>query len=277
MIKQNNNRTQGSQYDKIIRENLEVTLPMIVHDVLNLDVLVSEELPDDVQHTKERKPDSLKKITDTDGNTYVLQVEFQLEDEKEMVYRMAEYNIMLMRKYRLPIKQYVIFLKEKKPGMPTFLDTPNHKYNYNLILITEIDYKLFTKSSNIEVKMLGILANFGKQNNQEVINYILKELKPLIKGDFATSRYFNQLRILSQLRTGIKLEFENTMQSISTFFKEEDDFFCCKVERETKEKMSHAFVKNLIVKLGFTDKQAADFVEVDVDFVKKVRAEMGNK
>ncbi|NQX39313.1 hypothetical protein SAMN05421820_102316 [Pedobacter steynii] len=277
MQKQNNNRKQGSQYDKIIRENLEVTLPVIVRDVLNLDVLVSEELPDDIQHTKERKPDSLKKITDTDGNTYVLQVEFQLEDEKEMVYRMAEYNIMLMRKYQLPIKQYVIFLKEKKPGMSTFLDTPNHKYHYNLILITDIDYKLFIKSDTIEVKILGILANFGKQNNQYAINYIIKELKSLIKGDFARSRYFNQLRILAQLRKSIKLEFENTMQSISTFFKEEDDFFYQRGKKETKEKMSHAVIKNLIIKLGLTDEQAADIIEVDVNFVKNIRAELNNK
>lgn len=246
---------------------------MIVRDVLNLDVLVSEELPDDIQHTKERKPDSLKKITDTDGNTYVLQVEFQLEDEKEMVYRMAEYNIMLMRKYRLPIKQYVIFLKEKKPGMPTFLDTPNHKYNYNLILITETDYKLFIKSYDIEVKMLGILANFGKQNNQEAIDCIIKELKFLIKGDFATSRYYKQLRILAKLRRSIKLEIEEAMQSVSTFFKEEDDFLYQKAEKVKNQ----AFVKNLIVKLGFTDEQAADFVEVDIDFVKKVRAELNNQ
>lgn len=273
MLKQNNNRRQGSQYDKIIRENLEITLPMIVRDVLNLDVLVSEELPDDIQHTKERKPDSLKKITDTDGNTYVLQVEFQLEDEKEMVYRMAEYNIMLMRKYRLPIKQYVIFLKEKKPGMPTFLDTPNHKYNYNLILITETYYKLFIKSDDIEVKMLGILANFGKQNNQEAIDCIIKELKFLIKGDFATSRYYKQLRILAKLRRSIKLEIEEAMQSVSTFFKEEDDFLYQKAEKVKNQ----AFVKNLIVKLGFTDEQAADFVEVDIDFVKNVRAELNNQ
>ena len=273
MQKQNNNRKQGSQYDKIIRENLEVTLPVIVRDVLNLDVLVSEELPDDIQHTKERKPDSLKKVTDTDGNTYVLQVEFQLEDEKEMVYRMAEYNIMLMRKYRLPIKQYVIFLKEKKPGMPTFLNTPNHKYNYNLILIAEIDYKLFTNSNDIEVKILGILANFGKESNQKVINYITKELKPFTKGDFARSRYFNQLRILAQLRKGIKLENEEIMQSVSTFFKEEDDFLYQRGEKVRNQ----TFVKNLIVKLGFTDEQAADFIEVDIDFVKKVRAELNNK
>jgi hypothetical protein len=39
----------------------------------------SEELPDDVQHTKERKPDVLKKITDKNGDTFVLHIEWQGE------------------------------------------------------------------------------------------------------------------------------------------------------------------------------------------------------
>src|ERR1700733_14203446 len=104
MAKRRNKDSQAGQYDKIIKENLDITLPVIIRDVLGLNVATSEELPDDIQHTKERKPDALKKITDTKGNTYVLHVEFQTTDEKEMVYRMAEYCIMLMRKYQLPVK-----------------------------------------------------------------------------------------------------------------------------------------------------------------------------
>ena len=112
MAKQNPPDYQPGQYDKIIKENLEKTLPVIIRDVLHLDIVQSEELPDDIQHTKERKPDALKKVTGTAGNTYVLHLEFQIADEKEMVYRMAEYFIMLKRKYQMPIKQYVIFLKD---------------------------------------------------------------------------------------------------------------------------------------------------------------------
>ncbi|RQO74737.1 hypothetical protein DBR43_04955 [Pedobacter sp. KBW06] len=67
------------------------------------------------------------------------------------------------------------------------------------------------------------------------------------------------------------------MQSISTFFKEEDDFFCCKVERETKEKRNHEIAKSLILELDLSDEQTARIAKVDVDFVKKIRAEMGNK
>lgn len=76
MAKQND-RKQASQYDKIIKENLEITLPVIIRDILKLDIVQSEELPDDVQHTKERKPDALKKVTDAAGHAYVLKVEFE--------------------------------------------------------------------------------------------------------------------------------------------------------------------------------------------------------
>src|ERR1700679_791451 len=133
MPKQKSKGGQAGQYDKIIKENLEITLPVIIRDVLGLDIVQSEELPDDIQHTKERKPDALKKVTDMAGHTYVLQVEFQTADEKEMVYRMAEYSVMLMRRYHLPVKQYVIFLRDTQPMMPTYIDTENHKFSYTLI------------------------------------------------------------------------------------------------------------------------------------------------
>jgi len=143
MAKQNSPDGQPGQYDKIIKENLEITLPVIIKEVLHLDIAQSEELPDDIQHTKERKPDALKKVTDTAGHIYVLHVEFQIADEKEMVYRMAEYSIMLMRRYGLPVKQYVIFLKDIEPAMATSINTENHKFNYQLIRIALASYKLF--------------------------------------------------------------------------------------------------------------------------------------
>lgn len=273
MPNQNYNRKQASQYDKIIKENLEVTLPVIIRDVLGLDIFLSEELPDDVQHTKERKPDALKKVTDTDGNTYVLQVEFQVEDEKEMVYRMAEYNIMLMRRYQLPIKQYVVFLKDTNPIMPTSLETEHIKFDFVLIRIAEASYRLFLRSNNPEVKMLGILANFGKEDSFQVVKSIIDGIQSITKGDFAESRYFKQLRIFVQLRSNVEQQFEKAMETVTKFFKEENDF----LYRKGEEKKSHAVVENLIVKLGLTDEQAAEVAEVDLAYVKKVRAEINNK
>ena len=234
--KKPNESQQGNKYDKVLKEHLEITLPTVIKDILGLNLSVSEEIPDDIQHTKERKPDALKKVTDTDGNKYVLHVEFQVPNEKEMVYRMAEYNIMLMRKYEIPIKQYVIFLKKNKPTMATSIDAENLKYNYNLIRISEIDYKLFLRSENPEIKMLGILGDFGQDDKDKAIQAIIDQVQEKSKSDFAKKRYFQQLRIFVQLRTSIEQQFEQAMQSVSTFFKEEKDFLYKKGEQKAQAK-----------------------------------------
>jgi hypothetical protein len=242
---------------------------------LGLDIAQSEELPDDVQHTKERKPDALKKVTDTAGHTYVLQVEFQIEDEREMVYRMAEYSVMLMRRYRLPVKQYVIFLKDTEPAMPTYIDTENHKFSYGLIRIAETSYKLFLKADNPEVKMLGILANFGKEDSYKAIKSVVDGVQSFTKGDFAESRYFKQLRIFVQLRSGVKQQFEKAMETVTKFFKEENDFLYQKGEvkgrEEGREEERLKFVKYLVAQSGLSDEEIAEVAGAPVSFVKSVR------
>lgn len=271
MTKQSDKGSQAGQYDKIIKENLDITLPVIIRDVLGLYIMHSEELPDDIQHTKERKPDALKKVTDTTGHTYVLHVEFQIADEREMVYRMAEYSIMLMRRYQFPVKQYVIFLRDTEPAMPTDIDTENLQFRFRLIRIAEARYQLFLKAESPEVKMLAILANFGKEDSFEAVKTIVHELQSVTRGDFAESRYFKQLRIFVQLRNSIEPQFEKVMETVSKFFKEEKDFLYRKGEIKAREEEKNKFVTNLIAKLGLSNEQVAEIAEVPLSFVKSVR------
>lgn len=56
---------QASQYDKVFKENIEAVIPNLMRKILGITAIESEVLPDDVQHTKEREPDVLKKITDS--------------------------------------------------------------------------------------------------------------------------------------------------------------------------------------------------------------------
>lgn len=183
---------QSGQYDKVLRENLEVTLPVFIREVLGIEVAESEELPDDVQHTKERKPDALKKITTVSGETFLLHMEFQVEDEDEMVFRMAEYYIMLMRRYHLPVRQYVIFLRDKKPLMAKSLHTDRLKFSYELLEISSINYRLFLNAANPEVKMLAILADFANNDSYSVVKEIVEDIRGGKESDFAESRYFKQ-------------------------------------------------------------------------------------
>jgi predicted transposase YdaD len=150
--------------------------------------------------------------------------------------------------------------------------------------------------------MLGILANFGEDASEKAIDSIISGIQSISNGDFADSRYFKQLRILVQLRTSIGQQFEKAMQSVSTFFKEENDYLYRKGEIKGaisgeqrgeiigerrgeitgerrgeikgEEKARRAFVENLIVKLAFSDEQVVEATEVSIDFVQKVRAEL---
>ena len=194
------NERQSAQYDKIFKENIEAVISSIMQNVLDITAVFMEKLPDDIQHTKERKPDVLKKVIDNQGNTFVLQIEFQVKDEPEMVYRMGEYYLMLERKYKLPVEQFVIFLGGEKPKMPIRLDSKRMKFDYSLVILSELDYHIFLNSDKPEEIILGILANFEGEKPENAIKQIISRVKETTSGDFSLNRYFNQLRVLAQLR-----------------------------------------------------------------------------
>ncbi len=58
-MKPQNKKRQANQNDKIFKENIEAVISSIMQNVLEITATSMEELPDDIQHTKERKPDVL--------------------------------------------------------------------------------------------------------------------------------------------------------------------------------------------------------------------------
>ena len=212
----------ASQYDKIFRENIEAVIPNLIANLLHIHVVDSEEIPDDIQHTKERKPDVLKKITDSANETFILQIEFQVADEPEMVYRMADYYIMLRRKYKLPIRQYVLFVGPEQPKMLVRLNEERMKFEFPLILFAQLDYQLFLASEKPEEIILAILADFKQQNPEMVVRQVITRIDETAQGDFAVKRYFQQLRVLAQLRN-LETQIDKTMDSIAEYINEEKD------------------------------------------------------
>jgi hypothetical protein len=193
-------KRQSNQYDKVFKENIEAAILSIMQNMLKITAVSMQELPDDIQHTKERKPDVLKKVTDNQGNIFVLQIEFQVKDEPEMVYRMLDYYAMLERKYKLPVKQFVIFIGSDKPKMPTHLDREMLKFKFPIVVFSELDYHVFLNSNKPEEIVLGILANFEGEKPENALRQIISRVKETTKGQLSLDRYFNQLRVLAQLR-----------------------------------------------------------------------------
>jgi len=148
---------------------------------------------------------------------------------------------MLQWKYRLDVKQYVIFIGRGKSRMPQTINTENFQFRYNLLALSAINYKTFLKSDKPEEKILAILANFEQDGAVLAIGNILQEVKSFAEGDLAEDRYFNQLRVLVQIRN-LEEQFSSAMETISKFFKEEKDPFYKKGEAKgrVEEKLENA-------------------------------------
>jgi hypothetical protein len=222
------------------------------------------------QHTKERKPDLLKRITDDKGNTFVLHIEFQVKNDADMVYRMVEYLAMLLRMYKIPVKQYVIYIGEDKMNMVDTLANEGYFFRYSLIDISAIDYHIFLRSGNTEEKMFAILANFSNESAETVIKKVVDDITQSSFGELERERRKEQLRILAQLRNLAPSEIEIIMESVSNFFKEENDILYKVGEKRGKT----VYIKNLLTQTDFSVEKIAELGDVPVSFVEKVKASL---
>lgn len=264
---------QVGQYDKILRENMEFILPGLIKNLLGIHAVHMEELPDDVQHTKERKPDVLKKFTDERGETFVLHVELQIADEKEMVYRMAEYYVMLLRRYQLPVHQYVIYLGESVRYMTDHLVSEQMHFKYRLMVLSAIDYRLLLSADDPREKMLAILGGFGDRDRRQVAESIVKEVFTASTGDFSQRRNLQQLLIFSKLRK-LAPEITAIMESFTTWWKLERDPFYLKGEERGKEEKTLEVAKSLLLNTHHTIPEIARLINVSEAFVRKVKRSM---
>lgn len=274
---------QSKLYDKIVKENMQKVLPVLVKDILDLNIVAQEDLQESLQHTTETIPDQLSKVTDSNGNTYILHIEWQSENDSSMDNRMLSYRAMLRRKHKLAVKQYVIFLAREKSVMPHTIDEENLKFSYNLIALRRYSYKTFLKSPVPEQKLLAVFGDFEQESPESVITQILNGIENEADGELNRLRYREQLRALIQLRK-LGKQFKTAMGTITTFKVENDPFYQDGIKQGVKEgvkqgvfKKNHDFVENLIIKLGLSDEQVADIAEVSVAFVKKVREELNIK
>ena len=268
---------QANKYDKIVKENMKSIWPVLMKDILNLDIAGSVAIPGDIQHTNERKPDVLAKITGQGNHTFVLHIEWQSKNDKNMAYRMAEYAVMLHRKYRLPIEQFVIYMGKNNVTMAKTIRHKHLKFRYHIISLKDINYRVFLKSDDPGSKVFAILANFGNDSEDEAIENIVKGIEACADGELEGSKYFNQLRIFVQLCNGnIKLKLKN-MISTRTFFRKEKDLFFvegvevgeARGEAKAEAKIKKQHVKRLR-KLGHDVKFISYVLGIPVEEVEEV-------
>jgi hypothetical protein len=115
-----------------------------------------------VEFAKEvRQANFVYKVTQNDKEI-IFHLEIQTDNDDTMLERMLLYAALLYEKYKIPVKQAVLYLgraTNAEANMVTKKDIGYFSYQYALINISQIDYKVFLKFPKTLV--FAILANFG--------------------------------------------------------------------------------------------------------------------
>lgn len=196
-------------YDKILKENIEQVFLPLSEKYLGIKILEAKDLPEKLQVTLEREPDFIKIVRTDKQETFILHMEFQTHDEIGMVYRMAEYKAIIMRKFEMPVRQFVVYLGVRRPKMRTGLRDDEIIKGFELVNIHELDTEHILDSDVPEEIMLAILGNYPGTKASIVIKRIIERLRNLCEDEIRLQKYVQQLIMLSRLRN---LELETKKQ-----------------------------------------------------------------
>jgi predicted transposase YdaD len=259
----------AQDYDKIFKENIEEIILPLAEKILNIRPEKLIEIPDDLQRTIERKPDFLKKVGHQDrSKDYILQLEFQKEDDLQMVYRMLEYYGMLARAYKIEIHQYVFYLGMGSAQMRAELKQKNLAFKFDLINLQDFDYQTFIASNTPEEIILAILGNFGTDKPQVVVQKVLAKLKVATQDNLRREKCVKQLEILSNLRN-LQAEIIKQLELMAlTYDLEKDIRFKQGIEKGVEKRNIEAI--QTMRQNNLSVEQIAQYLNLPLDFVKEV-------
>jgi hypothetical protein len=259
---------EGNAFDKIFRENAESIFMPLVEERLGIKIKSFIHLKEKRQTTLERDMDFFYEVETEDGYQFILHLEFQTEDD-DMLYRNAEYHGIALRKKKKEIKHVVIFLGTGESKMLTQLPDNQVYRGFELINIHEFDSQALLNSQVPDAIILAILANYPKEQMEAILRLILRKLKLVCKNPTELSKYLKQLIVLSRLRKAEDLTTKIAEEMPITFDLETDALYKKGINKGRLET-----ARNLVENTDFLDDKIAFLASVNVETVKKLRADL---
>lgn len=277
---------ENRAYDKIIKENLLNSFLAFAKNALDLDIVKSEQLPEKMQTTLEREVDFARIVTVKSGDRFILHIEFQSQNEAEMIYRMAEYRAILQRKYRLAVRQIVVYIGKEKSNMKFVLPVKEQITGFELLDIQTLAFEQLLNTSTPESVILAILANFEGIDPEEIIDKIIGRLLKLSPNKAALKKYIVQLSVLAKLRKLASLTIKKTKNMPITYNIETDEFYLQGIQKgEARgivkgEARAEAKIKKVIERMlleGFEIQTIAKMFSVTNKYVLDIKSNINKE
>ncbi len=194
-----------------------------------------------------------------------------------MIYRMLEYSALLLRKYKIPVRQFVFYIGSKPARMVNRLDQEDLTFRFHVRNVVETPYTEFLATTKPEEVLLAILADLGNDAPETVVNRILLTLRSLVPGILDLEKFLRQLEMLAKLRDLQDLTIKQIEKMPLTYDLETDIRFLQgkeKGQQEGKYEARREDIQALLkAKMG-TPEQIAQVLNVPLPFVLDIQADI---
>jgi predicted transposase YdaD len=279
----------ANDYDKIFKENFDAIYLSFSKRFIDANFEKAEELGTDIQRTKEKKTDFLRKMLyASPSKNFILHAEIQTKDDPNMIYRMMEYHAMLLSKYKISVIQLVFYFGKGISKMQNVYKDANNYFRYELISIQQFSYRIFLESERPEELILAILADFENCTAEQIADLIFARAKVIVNETFGIEKFVNQIEVISKIRNLGNFIQKYIEKNMTLELKLEDSFTYKKGkregrregkregkregEKENRDKMILAMLK----KEKYSIKEISEIAEVSAEYIKAL-AEQAKK
>ena len=185
---------------------------------LDIDADSIELIETEHQRIEDRRADLVARVCDSAGESFILHLEVQNNNQTIMQWRMLRYLTDIKLGHgTLAVRQYLIYIGREPLTMAKGIHEGQLNYTYNLLDMHHVDCETLISRDNPDALLLAILCDFKETDPQVIINRIVLRLHQLIGSDERQFReYISILEILSEnrdLKQNLK-EAENMLTQV---------------------------------------------------------------
>jgi predicted transposase YdaD len=199
-----------SIYQRLVRDFATYLFDLPVTDV--------ELLETESHRIEDRRADLVAKVTDTEGQTFLLHIEIQNYNDPLMPQRMLRYLADLLLAYPdMWVRQFLVYIGKPPLRMAAGLDLPQMPYHYSLIDMHKVDCQELLRKDSPDAWVLAVLCDFKEQPPLQIVHGILTRLVERLNDEPPRLReYVSILEILSTNRElNLNIEEELNMLTIN--------------------------------------------------------------
>lgn len=181
--------------------------------IFKLDFQQVELIETEQQRIEDRRADLVASVVDRAGQTFIVHIEIQNQNQPIMPDRMLRYltDIRLSQPNK-KVYQYLLYIGKKPLAMADGISSEQLHYRYQMIDMHDMDYQFFLQQNSADALVLAILCDFKETQPRAVVHEILSRLIAMQQDNLKALReYVSMLEILASNRDfdlDIQREFE---------------------------------------------------------------------